>query len=129
VMLCALDRGGAVALDSVQQIFLNQDCPYSIEFLCGLLNSSLARWFFFFVTGQQPAKALSFEEAQVGRLPLPRAGHRLLPQVEKLVRKLFKHELPRKYFLRGQLAEYDALDDLLCEMYELSEEERHEIWR
>lgn len=128
VLLCALDRSGAVALDSVQQIFLNQDCPYSIEFLCGLLNSSLARWFFFYVTGQQPAKALSFEDAQVGRLPLPRAGHRLVPQVEKLVRKLFKLELPRKYFMHGQLAEYDALDELLCEMYELSEEERREIW-
>jgi hypothetical protein len=129
VLLCALDRSGSVALDTVHQLFPNQDCPYSFEFLCGLLNSSLARWFFYHVTCQQPASAVSFEAAQVGRLPLPRAGHRLIPQVEKLVRKLLKTELPRKYFLRGQLAEYDALDELFAELFELSEEERREVWR
>ncbi len=129
VLLCALDRSGSVALDTVQQLFPAQDCPYSLELLCGVLNSSLARWFFYFVTYQQAARAVSFDAAQIGSLPLPRAGHRLIPQVEKQVRKLLKLELPRKYFLRGQLAEYDALDELICELYELSDEERREVLR
>lgn len=129
VLLCALDRSGSVALDTVQQLFPAQDCPYSLELLCGVLNSSLARWFFYFVTYQQAARAVTFEAAQIGRLPLPRAGHRLIPQVEKQVRKLLKLDSPRKYFLRGQLAEYDALDELICELYELSEDERREVLR
>lgn len=127
VLLCALDRSGSVALDTVQQLFPAQDCPYSLELLCGVLNSSLARWFFYFVTYQQAARAVTFDAAQIARLPLPRAGHRLIPQVEKQVRKLLKLDLSRKYFLRGQLAEYDALDELICELYELSEEERREV--
>lgn len=129
VLLCALDRSGSVALDTVQQLFPAQDCPYSLELLCGVLNSSLARWFFYFVTYQQAARAVTFDAAHIGSLPLPRAGHRLIPQVEKQVRKLLKLELPRKYFLRGQLPEYDVLDELICELYELSEEERREVLR
>ncbi|MBI1759870.1 MAG: hypothetical protein HYR56_00400 [Acidobacteria bacterium] len=129
VLLCALDRSGSVALDTVQQLFPAQDCPYSLELLCGLLNSSLARWFFYYVTYQQAARAVAFDAAQIGSLPLPRANHRLISQVEKQVRKLLKLELPRKYFLRGQLPEYDALDELICELYELSEEERREVLR
>ncbi len=129
VLLCALDRSGSVALDTVQQLFPAQDCPYSLELLCGVLNSSLARWFFYFITYQQAARAVPFDAAQIGSLPLPRAGQRLIPQIEKQVRKLLKLELPRKYFLRGQLAEYDALDELICELYELSEEERREVLR
>lgn len=129
VLLCALDRSGSVALDTVQQLFPAQDCPYSLELLCGVLNSSLARWFFYFITSQQAAHAVSFDAAQTGSLPLPRAGHRLIPQVEKQVRKLIKLDSPRKYFLRGQLPEYDALDELICELYELSDEERREVLR
>jgi hypothetical protein len=129
VLLCALDRSGSVALDTVQQLFPAQDCPYSLELLCGVLNSSLVRWFFYFITYQQAASAVTFEAAHIGSLPLPRAGHRLIPQIEKQVRKLLKLELPRKYFLRGQLAEYDVLDELVCELYELSEDERREVLR
>lgn len=127
VLLCALDRSGSVALDTVQQLFPAQDCPYSLELLCGVLNSSLARWFFYFVTYQQAARAVTFDAAHIGGLPLPRAGHRLIPQVEKQVRKLLKLDLPRKYFLRGQLPEYDVLDELIGELYDLSEEERREV--
>ena len=127
VLLCALERGGSVTLDTVHQLSPAQDCPYSLELLCGVLNSSFARWYFFNVTARQSARAVAFEAAHIGQLPLPRARHRLVPQVEKQVRKLLKLDLPRKYCLRGQVAEYDALDDLICELYELSEEEQREV--
>lgn len=125
VLLCALDRSGSVALDTVQQLFPNQDCPFSLEVLCGLLNSSLARWFFSCVMLPTAAvRAVPFDAAQIARLPLPRAQHRLLPQIERQVRKLLKLEWPSKYCLPGQLPEYDALDELICDLFELSPEER-----
>jgi hypothetical protein len=33
----------------------------------------------------------------VGRLPVPRAAHRLVPKAQKLVRKLRKAELPLRF--------------------------------
>ncbi len=68
--------------------------------------------------------------AELSRLPLPnRPAATLVTQAERLTRKLLKADLPGKYLLYGQLSEYDKLDELVCELYGLSEEERAEIWR
>jgi hypothetical protein len=130
VLMSALDRQGAVALEAVNQIFPHADCPFSLELLCAVLNSSWARWYFHFAVFQRPGQAVECTAAELGRLPLPkRPAASLVTQAERLARKLLKTELPRKYFLRGQNADYDALDELVCELYGLSEEERAEVWR
>jgi TaqI-like C-terminal specificity domain len=130
ILMSALDRQGCVALDTVNQIFPHADCPYSLELLGALLNSSFARWYFYFAIFNRATRVTECTPAELGRLPMPaRPPASLVAQAERLTRKLCKAELPRKYLLRGQIAEYDTLDDIICELYGLSEEERDEILR
>jgi hypothetical protein len=126
---CAIERSGAVGLATVNQIFPQPHCPYSLEFLCGLLNSSLMHWFCYHAVFACPARAPALEAAHLHCLPLPRHDPVLLPQVEVLVRQLSQAKSARKYFLRGQSAAYDALDELICDLFELSAEERGEVFR
>ncbi len=130
VLMTALDRQGAVTLDPVNQVIPHGDSPFSLELLCALLNSSFARWYFYFVIFNRPLSAVECGPSELSRLPLPnRPAATLVTQAERLTRKLLKADLPRKYLLYGQLSEYDKLDETVCELYGFTEEERAEIWR
>ncbi len=130
ILMAALDRQGAVALDPVNQVFPHGDSPFSLELLCALLNSSFARWYFYFVVFNRPLRAVECGATELSRLPLPhRPAPALVTQAERLTRKLLKADLERKYLLYGQLSEYDKLDEIVCDLYGFNEEERSEIWR
>jgi hypothetical protein len=131
VPISAVDRSGLAALDTVNLTFPLADCPYPLAFLAALLNSSFARWYFYFVLYNRAVRTVHFDRPYVGRLPLPAAPPRQVGAVCALVAQLEHGQAarPDKYLLPGQDPVYDGLDGLVLDLYRLSRQERDLILR
>jgi hypothetical protein len=125
VPISAVDRAGLAALDTVNLTFPLADCPYPLEFLAALLNSSFARWYFYFVLYNRAVRTVHFDRPYVSRLPLPAAPPDQVGAICDLVARLERRQAtrPNKYLLPGQDPVYDQIDGLILDLYHLSPSE------
>ncbi|MGD8626632.1 MAG: hypothetical protein PVJ34_18995 [Anaerolineae bacterium] len=131
VPISAVDRAGLAALDTVNLTLPLPDCPYPLEFLAALLNSSFARWYFYFVLYNHAVRTVHFDRPYVSRLPLPGAPPAQVGAICDLVVRLERRQAarPDKYLLPGQDPVYDQLDGLILDLYHLSPSEIDLIMR
>ncbi|HSJ57130.1 MAG TPA: hypothetical protein VLC95_08110, partial [Anaerolineae bacterium] len=125
VAISALDRAGLAALDTVNMTIPRRQCPFPLEFLVALLNSSFARWYFYFVIYNRAVRTMHFDAPYAGKLPVPAAAGGEIDTVCSLAEELARVQEGEetKYFLHGQHPAYDALDGAIFRLYGLSDEE------
>ena len=121
VILSTVDRSGTAALDTVNLTTLRSGCPYPLEYLVALLNSSLARWYFTFAVYNRAVRTVHFDAPYLGRFPVAEASPRRLARICGLVEELAADQSHRatKYLLPGDDAVYDALDESIFALYAL----------
>ncbi len=122
VILSAVDRSGAAVLDTVNMTTLRPGCPYPLEYFLALLNSSLARWYFYFAVYNQAVRTMHFDAPYVNGFPVAPASQRQVGRVCRLVEELVASQSRQetKYLLPGDDATYDALDEAIFQLYALS---------
>jgi hypothetical protein len=122
VILSAVDRSGAAALDTVNLTTLRPSCPYPLEYLVALLNSSLARWYFYFAVYNRAVRTMHFDAPYIARFPVAAASPPQVARVARLVEELAGQQGERetKYLLPGDDPAYDALDEAISALYALS---------
>jgi hypothetical protein len=122
LILSAVDRSGAAALDTVNLTTLRPGCPYPLEYLVALLNSSLARWYFTFAVYNRAVRTMHFDAPYVGRFPVAAASPHQVAWICHLVEELAARQGERetKYLLPGDDVVYDALDKAIFDLYALS---------
>ena len=125
VIVSAVDRSGAAALDTTNVTTLLPRCPYPLEYLVALLNSSLARWYFYFGVYNRAVRTMHFDAPYVGRFPVPPASPAQVARICRLVGDLEARQTERdtKYLLYGDDAAYDALDEAIWALYALEAED------
>jgi hypothetical protein len=121
VILSTVDRSGTAALDTVNLTTLRSGCPYPLEYLVALLNSSLARWYFTFAVYNRAVRTVHFDAPYLGRFPVAEASPRQLARICGLVEEMVADQSHRatKYLLPGDDAVYDALDEAIFDLYTL----------
>ncbi len=130
VAMCAIDRKGHAVIDTVNMVIPREGSPYSLEFLCALINSSFVRWYLYFVVFNRAVRTMHFDAPYMGNIPIPKAESPLISQVERLALEM-EHKAAQgdKYYLHGQESVYDRIDELVFQMFELSPAERREVLR
>lgn len=121
LIVSALDRRGAAVLDTVNMTMPRPGCPYPLEYLLALLNSSLARWYFYFAVYNRAVRTVHLDAPYVDRFPVAPASPEEVARVCRLVVELEGKQArgETKYLLYGDDATYDALDEAIFALYAL----------
>ncbi|MBN1660348.1 MAG: hypothetical protein JXA93_18260 [Anaerolineae bacterium] len=125
VVISALDRAGLAALDTVNMTTPRRGCPFPVEFVVALLNSSFARWYFYFVIYNRAVRTMHLDAPYIGKLPVPAAVGAEIDTICALADNLARTQEGEgiKYFLHGHHPLYDALDEALFRLYALTDQE------
>ncbi|MCL0089895.1 N-6 DNA methylase [Dehalococcoidia bacterium] len=65
-----IDENGIFVFNTVQVIFLPNDCLYSLKFLIGLLNSVLISWFATYFLYNKAKLTMHFDREYAGKIPI-----------------------------------------------------------
>ncbi|MEJ2209992.1 MAG: hypothetical protein P8129_13260 [Anaerolineae bacterium] len=135
VIVSAVDRSGAAALDTVNVTLPLAGCPYPLEYLVALLNSSLARWYFYFGVYNRAVRTMHFDAPYVDGFPVAPASPGQVAHVCDLVGELEARQVARgagreiKYFLSGDDPVYDALDEAVLALYAIEGDDAERVLR
>jgi len=131
LILSAVDRSGAAALDTVNVTSALPGCPYPLEYLVALLNSSLARWYFYFAVYNRAVRTMHFDAPYVDGFPVAPASKRQVQRICRLAEELAERQAggETKYLLHGDDAIYDALDETIFGLYALESEDIERVLR
>lgn len=135
IIVSAVDRSGAAALDTVNVTTLLPGCPYPLEYLAALLNSSLARWYFYFAVYNRAVRTMHFDAPYVDGFPVAPASPEEVARVCDLVGELEGRQAARqagdeaKYFLPGKDPVYDALDEAVLALYAIEGDDAERVLR
>ena len=135
IILSAVDRSGAVALDTTNVTTPLPGCPYPLEYLAALLNSSLARWYFYFAVYNRAVRTMHFDAPYVDGFPVAPAPPGQVARICDLVDKLEDRQAARgagrtvKYFLPGDDPVYDALDEAVLALYAIEGDDVDRVLR
>lgn len=139
ILMSYLDKEGVLTLDTVQNTIVT-DKRYSLEFVTGLLNSTLWSWYAYRFIFSKAIRTMHFDGYYIGKFPLPEIDlakpndegtDKTLPAlVNKMLETSSKlQSLPKEYFgereeLTAEMKETDkAIDDLVYTLYKLSEDD------
>jgi hypothetical protein len=119
VLQAAVDYEGAYIADTA--IYATSE-DYSLEYLCGLMNSSLFSWFTYNLIHNRAIRTMHFTPVYFGRLPTPPEDDEdLIEEIETCTEDIMEMEKGEE----GELMErYDELNEAIYDLYKLSEEER-----
>jgi hypothetical protein len=122
VILSTVDRTGAAGLDTVNLTTLRPGCPFPLEYLAALLNSSLARWYFYFAVYNRAVRTMHFDAPYVSKFPVAAASPQQVARISRRAQELAAIQCRRetKYLLPGADPTYDALDEAIFALYALS---------
>lgn len=131
VILSAVDRSGAAAVDTVNLTTHRPGCPYPLEYLVALLNSSLARWYFYFAVYNRAVRTMHFDAPYIAKFPVAAASPKQVAHISRLAEVLAHRQGHRetKYLLPGDDPDYDILDEAIFDLYALRPGEVSQVLR
>lgn len=119
VLQAAVDYEGAYIADTA--IYATSE-EHSLEYLCGLMNSSLFSWFAHNLIHNRAIRTMHFTPIYFGRLPTPpEDDESLIEEIESLTEEIRELSPGEESAL---LERYEALDEAVYELYELDDDER-----
>lgn len=122
VIQCAIDYDGACIPDT--SIHATSD-EYSLETLCGLVNSSLFAWYAYNMIYNRAIRSMDLTPIYFGRLPAPpRDDEDLIEMIEAKTTEIVDMDEGHEQDL---LDAYDELDNAVFELYQLTDEEKEVI--
>ena len=80
-------KGSFLGLDTVQNTILTDD-RYSLELLCGLLNSSFINWYVYKFIYCSAIRTMHLDNYYIGKIPLPEYNADINIKIEELVKEL-----------------------------------------
>lgn len=119
VLQAAIDREGAYIADTA--IFATSE-DHSLEYLCGLLNSSLFSWFTYNLIHNRAIRTMHFTPTYFGQLPVPpEDDEEHIGRIEKLTAEI---ETTKREEDSNIMATYERLNEAVYDLYRLTEDER-----
>lgn len=119
VLQAAVDYKGAYIADTA--IYATSE-DYSLEYLCGLLNSSLFSWYTYNLIHNRAIRTMHFTPIYFGRLPTPPEDDEdLIAEIESHTKKIMDMGKGDESKLMEQ---YNELNEAVYNLYKLDKEER-----
>lgn len=122
IIQCAIDYDAACVPDTAIHAIPND---HSMEFLCGLMNSSLFAWYAYNAIYNRAIRSMDMTPVYFGRLPAPPQDElELIETIEECTEEIQEMDGASRESL---LSKYEELNRAVFELYELNEDERQLI--
>ncbi|WP_436933468.1 Eco57I restriction-modification methylase domain-containing protein, partial [Halovenus amylolytica] len=122
IINCAIDYKGVCTPDTSIHAEPND---HSLEFLCGLMNSSLFAWYTYNAIYNRAIRSMDLTPIYFGRLPAPpEENEELIETIEMCTEEIREMDSSEEDSL---LSKYAELDDAIFDLYKLSDDEREVI--
>lgn len=116
----SLDKENYLTLNTVMNTIIT-DKTFSYEYVLGILNSSLAEWFFCNFVYNKAVMTMHFDQYYIGKLPIkiPSPQNKnIISKIERLVNILLSNKPDKK----RKIIE-DKINKLVFKLYELTDDE------
>lgn len=122
IIQCAVDYDEACVPDTAIHAIPNN---HSLEFLCGLMNSSLFAWYAYNAIYNRAIRSMDLTPIYFGRLPAPpEEDDELIESVEEKTGEIQEMNSSQEDEL---LSKYEELNEAVFDLYQLDDDERNVI--